>query len=111
MRSTFRPLVGPVTRWGRGLMWFSLFLAIGWLLRHVFSPSNEPHPMRQEGSFPGNLGLFFLSIALVAAGLLFWWGLDRLFWRKYFPTQIPPKSPVKPGEKPNDNGDRPVYRR
>lgn len=111
MRSTFRPLVGPVTRWGRGLMWFSLFLAIGWLLRHVFFPASKTLPMRQEGSFPGNLGLLFLSVSLVAAGLLLWWGLDLLFWRKYFPTQIPPKSPDEPGGKSNEHEGKPSYRR
>lgn len=111
MQSTFRPVVGPMTRWGRGLMWFSLFLAIGWFLRHVFSPANESLPMLQEGRLPGNLGLFFLSILVVAVGLLFWWGLDLLFWRKYFPTQTPPKSPVEPGGKSNDHEGRPDYRR
>jgi len=92
-------------------MWFSLFLAIGWLVRQAFTPGKDSLLVLQEGVHPGKPGLFVLSISIVAVGLLFWWGLDLLFWRKYFPTQIPPKSPVKPGEKSNDNGDRPGYRR
>jgi len=108
MRFTFRPVGG---RWGSGLMWFSLFLAIGWFLRQIFFPANESLLMLQEGRLPGNLGLFFLSISVVAVGLLFWWGLDLLFWRKYFPTQNPPKSPAESRGKSSDHEGRPGYRR
>lgn len=90
----FRPIRG---RWRRGVIWLSVSLAIGWLLRNLFFPANETLPLLQQKRLPGNLELLFLSISVVAAGLLFWWGLDILFWRKYFPTQNPPKSPPKPG--------------
>jgi len=92
-------------------MWCSLFLAMGWLVRQAFTPGNESLLVLQEGLHPGKLGLFFLSISIVAVGLLFWWGLEVLFWRKYFPTQIPPKPPVKPGEKSKDREGNPGYRR
>jgi hypothetical protein len=92
-------------------MWFSLLLAVGWLVRQVFTPGKDSLLVLQEGIHPGKSGLLVLSISIVAVGLLSWWGLDLLFWRKYFPTQIPPKSPVKPGKKSNDNEERPGYRR
>jgi hypothetical protein len=38
--------------------------------------------------------LILLSFSVVAGGLLFWWGLERLFWRKYFtPRNLPEPLP------------------
>jgi len=39
-----------------------------------------------------------LSLVVVAGGLLFWWGLERLFWRKYFPPRNLPEPLPKPQE-------------
>jgi len=44
--------------------------------------------------------LVVLSVLVVSGGLLFWWFLERLYWRKYFPTQ----------DSPNPSEKRDLYR-
>lgn len=83
-------------RWFRRvLMVLAVAVVAGWVFRYFgrpggFRPSGEPVRRLTEGfgSFPG--GLLGVSVALVALGLIGWWLLSALFWRKYFPTQSPP---------------------
>jgi len=39
-------------------------------------------------------GMLVMALVLAVVGLGVWWILSSLFWRKYFPTQSPPKPPV-----------------
>lgn len=88
-------------RWFRRvLMVLAVAVVAGWVFRYFgrpegFRPSGVPMRRLTEGfgSFPG--GLLGVSVALVALGLIGWWLLSALFWRKYFPTQSPPRPPER----------------
>ena len=58
-----------------------LFL-VGFFLR-------KPAPLAEGVVLPGKGTLVLLSMVIVFCGLLFWWGVEKIFWRKYFPTQDP----------------------
>lgn len=76
-------------------MWLSLLVAVTWSLSPFFTREGRDPFIRQEVLSPANTGLLLLSIFVVAGGILFWWGLDHLFWHKYFPTQTPPNPPER----------------
>jgi len=76
-------------------MWASILIAAAWSLYPFLSGTARSPVLRQGRHFPGNVGLALVAVLVVAGGGRFWGGLDRLFWHKYFPTQIPPKPPMK----------------
>ena len=43
--------------------------------------------MGRFGSLPAMVAL---GVAAVVLGVGLWWLLERTFWHKYFPTQMPP---------------------
>ena len=68
-----------------------LFL-VGFFLR-------KPAPLAEGVVLPGKGTLVLLSMVIVFCGLLFWWGVEKIFWRKYFPTQDPQRPIESPREK------------
>ncbi len=84
----------PRKGWHLLLSGGAVLFAAGWFLNHLLPSGKVPH--NGDGLLPlGNTQMATLAVALAVAGLLLWWGLEQLFWRKYFPTQDTPESTRK----------------
>jgi hypothetical protein len=78
----------------RLFVWGAVLIAILWALQPFFLRTRH-HGGVNLSAWGKAPELVVLSVLVVSGGLLFWWILDRLFWRKYFPTQDSPKPPEK----------------
>lgn len=67
-------------KWKRILLSVLVLALLGFWAR-------KPAPVGEGIILPGKGTLFLLSIVIVLCGLIFWWGIEKIFWRKYFPTQ------------------------
>jgi len=79
----------------RVFVWGSVLLGLAWALHPFFLRGVRRHGGMDSAARGGTPELVVLSLLVVSGGLLFWWFLERLFWRKYFPTQDSPEPPAK----------------
>lgn len=81
-------------RWFVRCLWFlAIATLVVWLLglpSHHYGGRME---MRSAMGFPPMITFLLMSLGIVVLGVGLWWLLTTLFWRKYFPTQIPPNAP------------------
>jgi len=88
----------PDRKWKMILLSMLGLVLVGFLVR-------KPAPVAEGVILPGKGALLFLSMVIVAGGLLFWWGIEKVFWRKYFPTQDTPRPIDRPRGKTGGSRD------
>ncbi|NLI96825.1 MAG: hypothetical protein GX436_08985 [Synergistaceae bacterium] len=89
------------SRWSRIFFWVSILIALAWGLQPFFIRAFRWQKGLETtvAVSGGKSEIFLLAFLVVCGGLLFWVFLERLFWRKYFPTQEMPDPPAKTGLK------------
>lgn len=81
-------------RWFVRCLWFfAIATLVVWLLGMPFHHYGGRMGMRSTMGFSPVAVFLLMSLGIVALGIGLWWLLTTLFWRKYFPTQIPPDAP------------------